>query len=102
MDLFERHEKLTKKGYYVTVDPVSQEYNLNMIRIEEGEMPLVTFTGYILNSMAETVQVVSSCDTYKDALEEAIEYVENVVKSEGSVEEYARCVEYYEKRSADE
>lgn len=87
MDLFERHEMLRKKGYIVVVDAINQGQYGIVEKVPSGKSTGIKFTGYILNAEAESIQVVGTHSTYKEAFEETVEYLEKM-----EVVGYAECV----------
>lgn len=78
MNLFKRHRDLVNMGLVVEVNMVNQISNGLEDQVKKGLIPLVTYTGYVLNTKGETLEAVSSCDTFEEAFKEAIEFAEKM------------------------
>ena len=77
-NIFEKHQRLVDKGIVITVEPINQIENGQKSKVQSGEIPLVTFTGYILDTNSDVLEYGESCDTFQDAFEKAIQLGEKI------------------------
>lgn len=75
-NLFERHQALTEKGIIIMVNATNQISNGYEKQVNEGSMPLITFTVEVMDEKLEDMFYTISCDTFEEALTEGIQYAE--------------------------
>ena len=80
MDIFKRHDNLVKEGVVVEVSMVNQVNNGLKDRVESGGIPLITFTGYVLDIEGNVLDAVSSSNTFEEAFISGVEYGERLLK----------------------
>lgn len=80
MDIFEKIESLAKQGIIVDCVAVNQIQNGYKEQVEDGSMPLITYTVEVMNNELSDMLYTESCDTFKEALESGVKATEDFFK----------------------
>lgn len=76
LDIFDKINTLTKKGIIIDCVAINQIDNGYGERVEEGSMPLITYTVEVMDTNLEILYQESG-NTFKQALEAGVKWAEN-------------------------
>jgi hypothetical protein len=80
MDIFERIESLKDKGIVIDCVAVNQKNNGNERQVNDGAMPLITYTVEVMDTYLEIIYYSESCNSFKGAVLKGIEFAEAYIR----------------------
>lgn len=79
MDIFGRIESLKDKGIVIDCVAVNQKNNGNERQVNDGAMPLITYTVEVMDTYLEIIYS-ESCNSFKEAVLTGIEFAEAYIR----------------------
>jgi hypothetical protein len=79
MDILKKVDEFKKKGIIIEVNAIDQIENGMQEQVENGLMPLVTYTVNVMLFDMSNILYAESCDWFSEALLAGIKYTESII-----------------------